>query len=502
MTAPRLALHGLTKRYGALTALAPLDLELPAGHVHGILGENGAGKSTLVRMIAGAARPDSGTVSVDGTGVAAGDPRAARAAGIGVVHQHFALVPAMTVAENLALGRPEATGAWLDPRKLAVDARALATAHGLDIGDPSAPCGTLPVGTQARIEILRALAATPRVLLLDEPTAVLTPDEIDELFASLRRLRAEGMTILFVTHKLEEALGLCDAVSVFRGGRRVTTVATSELSARALAELMVGSAPPSAPSTRPPHAGGDACALVVRDLATDPAPGRVALTGIGLDLAAGEICGVAGVDGNGQDELATALAGAEARRGAVVVHGTTLPSGDLRAAITAGVTLVPGDRRHAGLALGLATWENAILAAPLLARFTRHGRLDVAAARAFAADVVRRYRVSAPSLDHPIGALSGGNQQRIVIGRALAMAPRVLVAVNPTRGLDIAASAQVHALLAASAAAGTAVLWISTDLDELAATCDRVFVLYRGRLSGPLPPHDRARIGAAMGGVG
>jgi len=501
MTAPRLALHGLTKRYGALTALAPLDLELPAGHIHGILGENGAGKSTLVRIIAGAVRPDDGRISIDGAGIAPGDPRAARAAGIGVVHQHFALVPAMTVAENLALGRPEATGAWLDPRTLAAETRALATAHGLDVGDPSAPCGTLPVGRQARIEILRALSAAPRVLLLDEPTAVLTPGETDELFATLRRLRADGMTILFVTHKLEEALGLCDAVSVFRGGRRVTTVATAELSARALAELMVGSAAPVAPSKRPPHARGDAGALVVRDLATDPAPGRVALAGIGLDLAAGEICGVAGVDGNGQDELAAALAGAVPRRGVVVVHGTTLRSGDLDAAIDAGMTLVPGDRRHAGLALGLATWENAILAAPLLARFTRRGRIDVKGARAFAADVVKRYRVSAPSLDHPIGALSGGNQQRIVIGRALALAPRVLVAVNPTRGLDIAASAQVHALLAATAAGGAAVLWISTDLDELAATCDRVFVLYRGRLSGPLPPHDRARIGAAMGGV-
>ena len=501
MTAPRLALHGLTKRYGAPIALAPLDLELPAGHIHGILGENGAGKSTLVRIVAGAVRPDAGTMTVDGAAVATGDPRAARAAGIGVVHQHFALVPAMTVAENLALGRPEATGAWLDPRTLAADARALSTAHGLDVGDPSAPCGTLPVGRQARIEILRALAATPRVLLLDEPTAVLTPGETDELFATLRRLRADGMTILFVTHKLEEALGLCDAVSVLRGGRRVTTVATAELSARALAELMVGSAAPVAPAKRPPHARGDAGALVVRDLATDPAPGRVALAGMSLDLAAGEICGVAGVDGNGQDELAAALAGAVPRRGVVVVHGATLRSGDLHAAIDAGMTLVPGDRRHAGLALGLATWENAILAAPLLARFTRRGWVDVKRARAFAADVVKRYRVSAPSLDHPIGALSGGNQQRIVIGRALALAPRVLVAVNPTRGLDIAASAQVHALLATAAAGGAAVLWISTDLDELAATCDRVFVLYRGRLSGPLPPQDRARIGAAMGGV-
>ncbi len=501
MTAPRLALHGLTKRYGTLTALAPLDLALPAGRIHGILGENGAGKSTLVRVIAGAVRSDAGTVAVDGATLAPGNPRAARGAGIGVVHQHFALVAAMTVAENLALGRPEATGPWLAPARIAADARALASAHGLDVGDPNAPCGTLPVGRQARIEILRALSVTPRVLLLDEPTAVLTPGEIDDLFASLRRLRDGGMTILFITHKLEEALGLCDAVSVFRGGRLVTTVATAELSAHALAELMVGRAPASAAPARTRRTAPEPLALVVHDLATDGAPGHVALAGIDLAVSAGEICGIAGVDGNGQDELAAALAGAAPRRGVVVVHRSTLPGGDLAAAIAAGVTLISGDRRRAGLALGLAVWENAVLAAPLLARFTHGGRLDVAAARAFATELVRAYHVAAPSLDHPIGALSGGNQQRVVIGRALAMAPRVLIAVNPTRGLDIAASAQVHALLAASAATGAAVVTISTDLDELAATCDRVFVLYRGRLTGPLAPHDRARIGAAMGGV-
>ena len=506
MTAPRLALRGLTKRYGTVAALAPLDLTLPAGSIHGILGENGAGKSTLVRLIAGVVRPDGGTITVDGSTLKTGDPRAARASGIGVVHQHFALVGALSVAENLALGRPETTGSWLSPARLATEARALASAHGLDIGDPTVACATLPVGMQARIEILRALSVAPRVLLLDEPTAVLTPPEIDDLFASLGRHRGEGMLILFITHKLEEALGLCDTVSVLRGGKLVPTVAARDLSARELARVMVGADPAGAATAPPPAAPGrgataEPFALVVRDLATEAASGRVALAGVNLMLAAGEICGIAGVDGNGQDELAAALAGLVPRHGAVVVHGTTVAGGDVRVAARAGIALIPGDRRREGLALGLSVWENAVLAAPLLARFTRHGRLEVGAARAFAAGLVREYRVAAPSLAHPIGALSGGNQQRIVIGRALALAPRVLVAVNPTRGLDIAATAHIHTLLAASAAAGAAVLLLSTDLDELAAVCQRLFVLYRGHLTGPVPPPDRARVGALMAGL-
>jgi simple sugar transport system ATP-binding protein len=510
---PRLTLRGLTKRYGSLAALAPLDLDLPRGSIHGILGENGAGKSTLVRLVAGVVRADGGTIAVDGQPLASGDPRAARAAGVGVVHQHFALVDALSVAENLALGRPEATGAWLAPARLAEAARALAAQHGLDVGDPRVACGALPVGAQARVEILRALSVSPRVLLLDEPTAVLTPSEVDELFTSLRRLRTDGMLVLFVTHKLEEALALCDAVSVFRGGRRVTTVDARALTPHELARVMVGdeapaaSAPPQtaprAPRARVPGMGftEEALALVVRDLATDPGAGRVALDRVGLTVGAGEICGVAGVDGNGQDELAGALAGASARRGTVVVHGTTLPAGDVRAAIAAGLALLPGDRKRDGLAAGLSVWENAILAAPLLRRFAGATGLDVARARAFAGDLVRGYRVAAPSLEHPIGALSGGNQQRIVIGRALALAPRVLVAVNPTRGLDIAAAAHVHAMLAAATAAGTAVLLFSTDLDELAAVAHRLFVLYRGRLEGPVSPLHRARIGALMAGL-
>jgi len=547
---PRLALRALSKRFGTLTALAPLSLELPPGSIHGVLGENGAGKSTLVRVLAGALRPDGGTVSIDGRSLPPGEPRAARAAGIGVVYQHFALIGALSVAENLLLGRPEATGRLISPRRLAAGAQALAHRHGLAIGDPTRPCVALPVGTQARVEILRALSGGPKILLLDEPTAVLTPPEIAELFATLRRLRAAGLLVMFITHKLDEALALCDTVSVLRGGRLVATVAAGGLSAARLAGMMVGVSADAASPVAPPRAealpgtpaaptasatplpanetptpaGGAATAagaapatpavaaaalasepapamLAVRNLTTAAEDGRVALQGIDFTLASGEICGIAGVDGNGQDELAAALYGLLDRRGTVAVADARLPPGDVAATQRAGMALIPGDRRRDGLALGLAVWENVLLSAPLLGHFTRHGILDVASAGRFAGELAREYRVTLTDVAQPIAGLSGGNQQRIVIGRALALHPRVLIAVNPTRGLDIAATTQAHATLARAARTGTAVLLISTDLDELIALSTRLFALYRGRLAGPVNPDDRERLGALMAGL-
>jgi simple sugar transport system ATP-binding protein len=452
------------------------------------------------------------------------------------------LIGALSVAENLLLGRPEAAGRLISPRRLAAGAQALAHRHGLAIGDPTRPCVALPVGTQARVEILRALSGGPKILLLDEPTAVLTPPEIAELFATLRRLRAAGLLVMFITHKLDEALALCDTVSVLRGGRLVTTVAAGGLSAARLAGMMVGVstdaaspvAPPSAealpgapaaptasatplPTNETATAAGATPAtpavaaalasapapavLAVRNLTTAAEDGRVALQGIDFTLASGEICGIAGVDGNGQDELADALSGLLDRQGTVTVAGARLTPGDVAAAQRAGMALIPGDRRRDGLALGLAVWENVLLSAPLLRRFTRHGILDVASAHRFAGELAREYRVTLTDVAQPIAGLSGGNQQRIVIGRALALHPRVLIAVNPTRGLDIAATMQAHATLARAARTGAAVLLISTDLDELAALSARLFALYRGRLAGPVAPDDRERLGALMTGL-
>ena len=515
--APRLALHGVDKRYGARHALAAVSLDLAAGTIHGILGENGAGKSTLVRVIAGALRPDAGTVALDGITLPPGSPRAARAAGVGVVFQHFALIGALSVAENLFLGRPEAGARLTSPRRLAAEASALAARKGIAIGDPNARVDTLSVGTRARVEILRALSGPVKVLLLDEPTAVLTPAEIADLFAILRRVRDAGVLVVLITHKLAEALDVCDGVSVMRGGRLVTTAAARTLSPGELARLMLGGAEgaaceASAASLVPAEGGPeeeadrmrlavDGPALRVRGLSTPAGMGRTALDAVEVTVARGEICGIAGVDGNGQDELAAALYGLEPRSGEVRAGGTVVPAGDVIAAQHAGLALIPGDRRRDGLAPGLTVWENALLSRTLLSRVAPRGVLDVGAARRAAATIAARYRVAHAGLGRPIADLSGGNQQRIVIGRALAAAPRVLIAVNPTRGLDIAATTQVHATLAEVARGGAAVLLISTDLDELAALCTRLFVLYRGRLRGPVRSDDRARLAALMAGV-
>ena len=506
----RLALDGVEKRFGATTAVAPLTLALAAGTIHGVLGENGAGKSTLVRMVAGVLAPDAGTIAVDGAVLPPGAARAARRAGVGVVHQHFALVGALTVAENLLLGRAEVTRHLLRPAALARAAQELAVAHGLDVGDPRTRCDALPVGTLARIEILRALAGRPRVLLLDEPTAALTPPETAELFATLRRLRDGGMLIVLITHKLAEATALCDRITVLRGGRVVASLLPAETTPDELAAIMVGGAAPAeevaaalGPTAAPTLAapGEVAPVLVAEGLTTPRARARCALAGVALRLLPGEIHGIAGVDGNGQDELAGALYGTEPRAGDVRVAGVAVPPGDVGAAQGVGLALVPSDRQRDGLALGLAVWENVLLAAPVLARFTRGGTVDRAGARALAARLARDYRVVLRSLEQPIGELSGGNRQRVVIGRALAFDPLVLIAQNPTRGLDVAATAQVHATLRRVAAAGTAVLLISSDLDEILVLADRVQVLFRGRLLEPRDGAGRAEIGRLMAGL-
>jgi simple sugar transport system ATP-binding protein len=503
---PRLALRALEKRYGSQRALADVSLDLAGGTIHGLLGENGAGKSTLVRIVAGALVPDGGTMAIDGAIVPFAGPRAARAAGIGVVYQHFALVGALSVAENLFLGRPEAEARVVSPARLAADARSLAERHGIAIGDPAARVDTLPVGAQARLEILRALSARVRILLLDEPTAVLTPNEITDLFATLRRLRDEGVLIVLITHKLGEALDVCDTVTVMRGGRLVTTLPAHGTSPASLATLMVGAVEDdaiAATDTAAPASVAPAgpAALALRGVCTRPGAGHVALDHVTLDVAAGEICGVAGVDGNGQDELAAALFGLLPRTGEVRVGASAVASADVGAAQRAGLALIPGDRRRDGLALRLAIWENVLLSRPLLTRATRRGLLDVEAARRDATELAGEYRVSYQDVEQPIGDLSGGNQQRIVIGRSLATTPAVLIAVNPTRGLDIGASAHVHATLRRIAATGTAVLLVSTDLDELHALCARLFVLYRGALRGPVARGEGTRLAALMAGI-
>ena len=497
---PRLAVTGVRKRFNGVEALAGVDVEFHAGEIHAVLGENGAGKSTLMYVLGGFLSPDSGRICIDGSAVAFATPQAARAAGIGMVHQHFTLVEALTVAENLALSLlPQAE--WrLDMGRVVTDATVLARRVGLELSPLDAPVAELPVGARQRLEILKALAGTPRVMILDEPTAVLTPLEVGQLFTILRELRAQGCVVIFITHKLREVVEVADRVTVMRRGRVVLTQPSTAVTESVLAEQMVGDVVPVTRRVHDPvH---HEVVLRVAQLRAVDARGVEALTDLSFTVDAGEILGIAGVDGNGQRELFEILSGVRRpQHGSVEVGGQRLGEFTPRAALSAGIGHIPPDRQRDGLVLPMSVHENCLLHCGVLARFSRHGFLRRTDARHFTAELVRRYGIRMPAIDAPVRLLSGGNQQRVVVARELAQQPRVLVASNPTRGLDIAASAAVAEALVDIAQRGCAVVLISTDLDEILDLSDRIHVLSRGRLSPPLqPPVERERLGLLMGG--
>jgi simple sugar transport system ATP-binding protein len=479
---PSVELREIHKRFGPTLALDGASLELAPAEVHALLGENGAGKTTLVRVLYGLVRPDAGEIRIDGRRVEIRGPREAQALGIGLVHQHAALVPALSVAENLVLGEP---GAFALPRA-ARRARAaeILREAGLEL-DLDVAAGALPVSQQQRLEIARTLARGARVLVLDEPTAVLAPAEVESLLALLARLRAEGRTIVFISHKLEEVTALCDRVSVLRRGVRVGTRAVAGASASELGRWMVGDALPAAGS--PPDSAPGAPALRLRELRS---PG---LRGIDLEVRSGEIVALAGVEGNGQAPLEEILAGVRAPT-----------SGEVRV-LRGPLALIPADRQRTGLVLDLSCAENLVLpdaaiggAPPVF----RSGWLSVARLREVASDAFARFAVRGQP-DAPARALSGGNQQKLCVARALRGDPGVLVAVNPTRGLDVAATAAVRDELRAHARRGGAVLLVSADLDEVLELGHRVLVLFRGALL-PVEPERRTRerIGERMLGAG
>jgi simple sugar transport system ATP-binding protein len=488
----------LQKRFGPVVALDGVDFACAAGEIHALLGENGAGKSTLVHVLCGLERPDGGEIRLDGRPVRWRSPEQARAAGIALVHQHFMLVPSLTVAENVGLARG-VSGAFT-PRRLTEEVKRLAAERRIDVGDPARAVAELSVGEQQRVEILKALAAPTRVLILDEPTAVLTPGEVDDLFALLRETARGGAAVVIVTHKLREALAIADTVTVLRKGRVAGGGAVGELDAAKLTRLMVPGGianerrPDGAAGTR-----GDA-ALVARGLHARDRRGVRVLDDVSLAVRAGEILAIAGVEGNGQAELVAALAAALDGKiaGEVRIDGRLVATpADAR---TSGLALIPPDRHREGLVADLSLLENLLLRVDLLAEATPNGLLDREDALSRAARVLAEFdvRPAAPAI--AAAALSGGNQQRLVAARELGLArPRVVVAANPTRGLDVAATGHVHRRLRDAAAAGAAVLLVSSDLDEVDALADAVAVLYRGRLHGPYPaPIERRSIGSLM----
>ena len=501
-TAPLLAVRDVGKRFGAVQALAGVSLDFRAGEIHALLGENGAGKSTLMHICAGLLRPDTGALLLDGHAVTLPSPRASRRAGIGMVHQHFTLVDALSVAENLALSLPGRHGFRFAADATAAAAQELAERVGLDLSAPATPVGQLPVGARQRLEILKALAGGGRVLILDEPTAVLAPQEVRPLFAMLRRLREQGRAVIFITHKLHEVKVVADRVSIMRRGRVVGTYDVSAVSEGVMAELMVGAvaAPPSRVRRTP---GDGAVVLQVAALSVRDARGVPALRDVNFEVRAGEILGIAGVDGNGQRELFEVLVGlSRPASGSVSIGGRVLTDFNAQAALAAGIGHIPPDRQREGLVLAMTVHENFLLSRKLLDRFSRRGLLQRDATRGFAAELAAQYALRFANLDAPVRWLSGGNQQRVVVARTLAEEPQVLISVNPTRGLDLAATAAVTQALQAAAQRGCAVVVISTDLDEVLDLSDAVRVLSRGRLSAPLtPPIDPERLGLLMAGT-
>ncbi|MCZ2496764.1 ATP-binding cassette domain-containing protein [Xylophilus sp. Kf1] len=501
-----LRLQGIHKRFGALVANDDISLELKAGEVLALLGENGAGKSTLMSILFGHYTADSGSIEVFGRPLPAGQPRAALAAGIGMVHQHFALADNLSVLDNVILG----TEPWWQPFSRRAAAReklsAVARRFGLPV-DPQARVGSLSVGERQRVEILKALYRGARILILDEPTAVLTPQESESLFATLALLVAQGLSVIFISHKLAEVLRVAHRLVVLRGGRVVAQAPAAGTSAAQLADWMVGRpvAMPRRVSAGQP--GDTVCAL---RSAVSEGGARDRLRGVSLALAAGEIVAIAGVSGNGQSALAEVLCGTRRlTAGTVSVLGRPLPPRPA-ALVHAGVARIPEDRHAVGAIGDLPIWENAVSERLRSAAFSRWGWVRRGVARAHAAAIVEAFDVRGGGLDVPARSLSGGNLQKLLLGRALLTAPgqrqavRLLVAHQPTWGLDIGAVAAIRTEIIAARIAGAAVLLISDDLDEVIALGDRVAVLHEGRLSAALPgtAWTRESLGLAMAGAG
>ncbi|CAN5843060.1 ABC transporter ATP-binding protein [soil metagenome] len=470
-------LRAVTKRFGSLVANDAVDLNLRAGEVHGVLGANGAGKTTLMRILYGLTSPDQGQVLINGRPLSIRSPRDAIAAGIGMVTQHFSLVTPMTVAENLTLGRPK--GLMIDLESTRQKGEEAAERFGIRVR-ADARVADLSVGEQQRVEILKALAGDCRVLILDEPTAVLVPQEVTALFATLRRLTAEGLAVAFISHKLSEVLAVTQRVTVLRRGKVVGTVATSDTDERQLATMMVGR--PATATERPTARRGDTV-LTVAGLEALGRQGLPALRGVSFSVASGEIMGLAGVSGNGQTELAEVLSGMRpSTRGSIQIDGRNIAGLGPRRMMAAGIGRIAEDR-HAAVVPDLSVAYNLVF--EHLDEVRRGLLLDEPRIRANAEEMIRRFAIAA-SPDDPVRNLSGGNLQKVILARVLSRDPKVLVVSQPTRGLDVGATEYVRGELVAQASRGAGIVLISEDLDELLALSDRLLVFYEGKVVGEL----------------
>ncbi len=495
-------LVGITKRFPGVIANDNVNLRVEAGEIHAICGENGAGKSTLMKILYGMQAADEGTMKIHDQEVHFDSPTDAIAAGIGMVHQHFMLADQMTVLENVILGsEPTTPRGLIDFEEAERHLREVGDAYGLTI-DPDDLVETLEVGEKQRVEIIKLLFRGAKILILDEPTAVLVPQEVEELFRNLRELQADGSTIIFIDHKLQEVLEIADRITVIRRGKTVTTVDADSVTAADLAELMVGSELPSPATTD--STVTDEVVLEVDALTVVDDDGRAAVEDVSLRVHRGEVLGVAGIEGNGQAELIDAIIGtADPSSGRIVLEGTDITHTSVRHRREAGVGFVPQDRQAEGLLLDATLWENAALGHQTQAPYSKGVWFDRAGARERTEMIRTEYDVRSPGVEVSARALSGGNQQKLIIGREMVAEPTLLVAAHPTRGIDVGAQADVWSAIRAARADGLATLLISADLDELIGLSDTIVVMFHGRLVATLDPADITprKLGSYMTGA-
>jgi ABC-type uncharacterized transport system ATPase subunit len=496
----KLEIKGLTKRFGSFTANDRIDLTIEPGEIHCLLGENGAGKSTLMNMLYGLLEPTDGEIVIDGEPRSFASPGDAIAAGIGMVHQHFMLVPVFTVAENVMLGREQTRGGGvLNRRQASQDVRELSARYGLAV-DPDALVQDLPVGVQQRVEIIKALANEAQVLILDEPTAVLTPQEIDELMEIMRSLKEQGTSIIFITHKLREVKAVGDRISVIRRGKVVGTAAPDASEAE-LAEMMVGRAVKLVVDKDAPKAGETV--LEVRNVTVVDPRGHQVVKDVSLEARAGEVLGIAGVQGNGQTELIKSLLGlVRPDAGSIHLLGRDISRHGPRQSLDEGIGYIPEDRSHDGYVGSFSVRENLILDLYRTEHFSRGLALKLDAIAENADERIEQFDIRTESASSALSSLSGGNQQKVVVAREFSRPLKVLIASQPTRGVDVGSIEFIHKRIIEERDKGTAVVIVSTELDEIFALSDRIAVMYDGRIVGIVSP-DIARedIGLMMAGA-
>jgi general nucleoside transport system ATP-binding protein len=499
---PVLELRDITKAFPGVLANDKINLDLQEGEIHTLLGENGAGKTTLMNILYGLYKPDSGEIFVRGKLADIHGPNDAIARGIGMVHQHFMLVPVMTVTENVMLGVEEKrNGIFLDRAKVAASIRAISELYGLEV-DPDAYIKDLPVGIQQRVEIIKVLYRKADILILDEPTAVLTPQEVDGLFKVLRSLVEKGKSLIFITHKLKEVMALADRITVLRNGRTIGTVAPRDVSPEKLASMMVGRdvnlmVPKKIAKPTDP-------ALEVKDLHVEDERGQMAVRGVSFDVKMGEVLGVAGVQGNGQTQLVYALTGLlPVAQGEIRILNEPLKKTSPRHILERGVAHIPEDRQRHGLILSFPIHDNMMLCTYYKAPFAHGINLQEKEILSNAETLVEQYDVRTPSIYVPASSLSGGNQQKVIVAREFSRPIKLLIASQPTRGLDVGSIEYIHSRIIQKRDEGTAVLLVSSELDEILALSDRIAVMYRGQIVDIVPAATASKeyIGLLMAGI-